>query len=662
MKLRLTHSLPLMASLAVALPIPFAHATVTLLSTAPASSTTLTVSGRLYEFNVNSLQIGESNLQWTVNAWLPEGGAVTGGGAISIESPPDLSARMLKLNTMQLDPNKKAGVVYNLRLDGLKYNTRYRVTVNMGTYSTRSTKVSLRLRTSSNESPYDEAATKLLTVPGAMNATPIDMVVTKPQGTPNMTVGNLQLRIYPTEAGVPVYISKLLVEEIKTNPLNMVEDLSFGKPSTAVPLTMDKKMFGLHVNELGSHNGFPVLGQEVYRLWGTDRSYWFSVQSKAPETGAQPDYSQIEYRTNYFLNKNPAGSMIYTIGQTPRWAVEDATVKGCMYADTSDILGYDSMGQPIYFRGVCSAPSVSRLNDFEAYVKALASSAVGQKIKYFEIWNEPGFGGFFQSSDGARRLAEMTRRAKKALNEVGKGQLLIGPAVTGAWMDEYLDAGAGQYIDIYNFHGYFTPYATESELASAVANVKLKMRDWGQSNKPIWNTEGGAYCGADKVSCNQQPTEDVQLGMIPRALAVQWANGVSNADYFFMEGWVPGEPWTALASRPSNPAACVGSYPDYCTPYMPLSPLGKGFAKAGDWLKNGKLTSAYMMPNEKIYIFKYTLNGTQRYLIWNASATDISVSAPSAWAIKSVTEMGGQTYSPGYAFTLKARSPVLLMP
>lgn len=629
-------------------------------------------------------------------------GATAKAGDITRVTPPWSSApanKAIRFAPLSLNADG-GGVQYILPLN-LKLNTRYRIRLVMGTDNTpgTTTQVDLASIVVSHLHYIDEKGqtvdkdvqpSSITRTVDLQAGTPTEVIIEGIVTTPDGVVapGDRSLRLFPKKAGVPIYIDNMSVEEVNTNPLNMAEDKAFGKPSAATPLLMDRKMFGLHINELGSHNGWTNLGQEVLRLWGTDESYWFAIQPTADPNTANWNWRGLNYRVGFFLqgsttdpklNHAPNGDIIYTLGQTPRWATDYANIDGSPADCSYHYATANASGNTIDF-GACAAPST--LAAFKAYVTGVATKYKDQ-IKYFEIWNEPATGNFYQGSP--EWMAQLTEQAKLALTAVNAGQKLVGPAADGAWMDRYLKAGAGKHIDIYNFHGYITPYRVETDLVAAVANVKLKMAEYGLGAKPIWNTESGASCGQDGSSCagirpaltSTQWLLD-QQGLIPRSLAVQWANGVSNMDYFFLEGWDEG--WSALVSRPpngvKNPDGSI-SYPCnqqpqgapyYCTGLMPATPLGKGYSKAAEWLKGTKLYSAYKMADQDIYIFKLrTATGAQRYLVWNASTSTKQVSAPLPWNIKTVSyiDPGMITKTLSYSiqpFTLEPRYPVLLAP
>jgi len=551
--------------------------------------------------------------------------------------------KALKFMPQQLTSNG-AGIQYKLPLPFVQ-NARYRISMRLGTTRGSATSVQVAMM---GVTPGYEYASMAHTYDIPANKSYVDVVMHGMfvgSGGAAFQPDSTSLRLFPQKAGLPIYVDNVKIEIMNADPLNPGSDVSAATSTT--PLLMDPKMFGLHINELGSHNGYPALSQEVFRLWGTDGSYWFSVQPTNDANPANWNWSQLDYRVNYFKGHNPNGSIIYTLGQTPAWAAINPNETGCPYGT-----------------GACSPPKSDA--DFKAYVKATAQRYLG-KIQYYEIWNEPGWGGFFAGSPA--KLATMTAAAKQALKEVDPTDTyklrLIGPAVSDVWLDQYLRAGAGASLDIFNVHQYIIPTTIEADVPAGIANAKLSMQAYGLK-LPIWNTESGASCGDNGVLCqaNYVPSDNVLRGVETRSLAVQWANSVSNADYFYMEGWGP--TWEGLVQRPTDSVSCVNTPPNYCTPYMPLQPIGTGFAKAAQWLKNGKLTSAYKMSTPDIYIFKFTnAAGLQRYVVWSTGASDQVVTAPSTWKAKAVTDTFGTVTSLSTAttaFTLKPNEPLLINP
>lgn len=656
------------------------HAQITLADSAPNYSTGIALSTAVYnrhfgETSQDADYISDepAEARWWVNTWKDTSGT-TGAGTITRVRTPGASwfstSKSLKFDTTALN-DQQAGISYNLPLQKLKINTRYRIKLRIGTDAGQQLKVDLRSIFTSvikGVTIFPDAITKTFDLQGGFTDVTFDGVIVRPEGVLDANSGSL--RFYPHTAGVPFYVDAFSITEVRANPLNLVEDLPFGKPTSTKPLPLDRRMFGLHINELGSHNAWPDLGQEILRLWGTDGSYWFSLE---PTQGDWTHWGVLDYHINHFrkpLPSRPApasAELIYTLGQTPKWAAASTDLTGCSYKQTT----------PELFSSVCSAPA--RLADFRNYVYTVASK-YQDKIKYFEIWNEPGAANFFTGSPAGKSnpewLAELTREAKAALNEVGKGQQLIGPAVYGSWMDRYIKAGAGEHIDIFNFHGYFSPHLVEADLPPLLAQVKLKMMEYGLSTKPLWNTESGTFCGTTGELCTGRPTVQEQFGMLPRALALQWANGVSNADYFFMEGW--DTDWNGLVQRPTEKLTLADGTtvinecnqwkydPTYCTEEMRITPAGAGFATFGKWLKDAKLYSAYKMSSENIYIYKLrTASNVQSYLVWTSDSVSKQVKPPTAWGVKRIHSLdsgdsAGTSYTAGSVITLPPRMPVLL--
>jgi hypothetical protein len=267
-------------------------------------------------------------------------------------------------------------------------------------------------------------------------------------------------------------------------------------------------------------------------------------------------------------------------------------------------------------------------------------------------------------------MAAMTCAAKEVLQSIDPNLKLIGPAATGLWMDEYIEAGGAACVDILNIHEYFAPPTMEGTMPANLANLKFMMLDYNLFNKPIWNTEGAPRCndlGISYCAPNYSPSDGVLRGTMIRALALQWANGVTNFDYFFMEGGF--EPWSGLVLRKPAGSTCQ-STDNGCLSHMTPTPMGEGYIKAGQWMKNMRLTAAYTNAAKDVFIFKMkTSTGALRYLIWTTAAAGKIVRAPAIWAITTVEQTTGSSSSYSYDFwgtgadiALTALEPVLLKP
>lgn len=610
----------------------------------------------------------------TPGKWYPiVYGSGTQAAAIKRETPPWTTAsseKALKLSPGTLNKVTRDGVQYVLPLS-LKLNTRYRISMRVGTSS--GSTVSLRVGMLGATTNYEVMPfVRQVTVPAgtAYKDVVINGVFAINEGPAADSARTL--RIFPLTEGKPIYIDNLKIEEIDTSPVNMAHNVGFASTTNAA-LSMDNKMFGLHVNELGTHNTWPELGQTTVRLWGQP-TMWMDLEPSQNAWAWNSGYDSLTYHMDYIQRNRPTADVIYTLGQTPTWASSNPTLNTCSYSYRAP--------------GVCAPPKNlgGDWADWKDYVKTVATRHLG-KIKYYEVWNEPGVANFFNAANdpadpnkpnpknSAATMAAMACAAKDALKSADPnntyGLKLVGPAVTGLWMDEFVEAGGADCVDILNFHAYVSPTSAENTLSTVTANIKFMMADYLLTDKPLWNTETGARCldgGVQFCPGNYTPSDAVLRGTWIRSLAMQWANGVSNSNYFFMEGGF--ESWSGLVKRKPAGSTCQSSI-NGCLSDMTATPLGEGFAKAGPWLKNMKVTAAYTNATRDVFIFKAqdANTGAKRYLVWSNAATAKTVRFPYGWSIKTVEPTKGA--AAGYSYngfgigadvSLNPLEPVLLKP
>lgn len=118
------------------------------------------------------------------------------------------------------------------------------------------------------------------------------------------------------------------------------------------------------------------------------------------------------------------------------------------------------------------------------------------KVKYWEVWNEPDSPVYWNEQDGLKGycalLKEVYIAAKKADPEC---KILNGGFANGPLsVNRLYDNGAKDYFDILNIHIFENPLRGES-LKAAVSYVRLAykiMSRNGDAHKKIWITEIGA--------------------------------------------------------------------------------------------------------------------------------------------------------------------------
>jgi endo-1,4-beta-mannosidase len=126
------------------------------------------------------------------------------------------------------------------------------------------------------------------------------------------------------------------------------------------------------------------------------------------------------------------------------------------------------------------------------FVKTIAERYRG-KITAWEIWNEEDLSYFWKGS--VEEYVELIKYAYLALKEVDEnntvvmGGLALGDAGVGSYnphfLEEFLELGGGQYVDVYAFHVY------GDTLFQRYEYMRNTLEKYGEE-KPLWVTEFGA--------------------------------------------------------------------------------------------------------------------------------------------------------------------------
>jgi len=479
------------------------------------------------------------------------------------------------------------------------------------------------------------------------------------------------------EPNSKILLTKISIEEIDADPDAPSADVAGISKTRTV--AMPPTMFGVLVNNYGNHSLSPNLGHSILRLWDGSNSHWAAIQPLDPAlVGLDQSWKWLNpngtdanvVRYMDYAANIAKKDVLLELGVTPAWASSDPT---------------HNCGHGTFGIGGCKAPK--SIESWKTYVRTVLThfrdryAVAGDPtyrspIKYLEIWNEFSVPNHFASPYS--QLAEMTCAARDVVNEeafkVGGKPIvkIVAPSLAGddLWkMREMLEAQTaevtprtvGECADIFATHIYLTGYAPEIVSTPRVANLQLLLKSLHLENKPLWNTEGSSTCDLH-CPAGYVPSAGQAKGMLPRMFATMWANGISNFDYFLMEGGA--EPWMALVSLPGTPESTAGA----------LTPMGMGYATAVNWFKGATLQAAYRTGPQRsasaplpIHVQKIEQSSKKlTYMVWSDVDVNFSkVSAPAAWKAQRVQRADGTITvlpTPTTSFALKAREPVLLTP
>jgi hypothetical protein len=275
--------------------------------------------------------------------------------------------------------------------------------------------------------------------------------------------------------------------------------------------------------------------------------------------------------------------VLYTFGGTPTWASSNPT------------------GKCDYNPGGCYPPQ--NMKDWDDFVRALATHSAG-RIKYWELWNEANQHEYW--SGGIPALVTMAQHANSIIKSIDPSAKVFtpsgvgGPADISTFLDNFLAAGGGQYVDGVAFHGYGNPIPSLPEEAGRIADaLKDVMAKRGLSGKPLWDTESS--WGPEK----HLPNEDDQVAFVARHYIVQWSKGVQRDYWYAWNDTITGTLWD------------VGS--------RQIRRAGIAYGELVSWLTGAEMTAPCAMAPGSTWTCGFTLRGgVQAQFVWNSSVSGTS--------------------------------------
>ena len=232
-----------------------------------------------------------------------------------------------------------------------------------------------------------------------------------------------------------------------------------------------ESFFGNHVNGWSNGAYFAQahkLGQNWMRNHNmVQTTWWYRMR---------PDPGVYTYGNDFQLNDLKKYNM-FLLGQlftTPYWAAADRSAKKST--------GYNAGWTP-------------RLDLFAGYVKD-AVKRYGDRIRYWEVWNEPDVSMFYRGTP--EEFAKVVQTAAKAVHEADPRAVVMAAGYTHSgwgWHRRTAKAGAFKGIDMISLH-YGTPDAPPEEtyvkLKDTVNHFQGLAVKYGDGKPlPVWDTEGG---------------------------------------------------------------------------------------------------------------------------------------------------------------------------
>ena len=174
--------------------------------------------------------------------------------------------------------------------------------------------------------------------------------------------------------------------------------------------------------------------------------------------------------------------------------------------------GMEVMGLLAYCTDwVCGDGAPRSQDDYDRFASyaAFMVDRYKDRIKYWEIWNEPNHSSFWPPSPDAYAYTQLLATAHRAIKAVDPSAMVVGGSVAGIDLDyanQLLYQGAGRYMDAISVHAYPYPASLErSDYGAKLLGLKGLMQIWG-ADRPIYLTEMGyaTYDGTYGVTRSQQ--------------------------------------------------------------------------------------------------------------------------------------------------------------
>ena len=141
------------------------------------------------------------------------------------------------------------------------------------------------------------------------------------------------------------------------------------------------------------------------------------------------------------------------------------------------------------------------------FVRA-AVTRYGNKVHYWEIWNEPDLHNGLDTPDNRQRLIDyrddILIPGAVAIHAADPTAKVVAPAfaTNGAWgtapgpnlaqaLKVVLEGAAGHNVDVVSFHSYVPPNNSSLDPLELGMAAHTVLREIGMDNKPLWLTEVG---------------------------------------------------------------------------------------------------------------------------------------------------------------------------
>lgn len=385
-------------------------------------------------------------------------------------------------------------------------------------------------------------------------------------------------------------------------------------PQAAVP----RQYFGTHVlHNDNVADAFEDAHAGSMRIWDSERSQWHAVQRKRPVVGKVNKYEwgALDQRVKA-ADSNKADLLMVLGGYAPAWASmdedaleDDAPLSRCFRCDEHP----------------------RRMNEWQAWVKDVATRYANRSMKYWEIWNEPYFNAsndWCPSREGCssglgagyrgtpEQLIQLQTEASRVLKSVNPDAKVVSAGISYQhrdYLDYFLKLGGARTADVIGYHIYLEGYP--EMLMPHVLAIRALMRDHGASDKPLWSTETGIAqvdpsvdpaCRAAQAAGLPQPRmSDMNAAYLARFMIIGWASGLGRV---YQYAWDDQHGWASSPTR-IRPGTNLS---------VAVNASGKAFRQVSLWMAGRRMSELDRVSDGGVWRAALTDSaGAQTYIAWH---------------------------------------------
>ncbi len=234
-------------------------------------------------------------------------------------------------------------------------------------------------------------------------------------------------------------------------------------------------LFGQHVGRIsaGAPPTLPSVG--AVRLWDAGVT-WRQVETKDNVY----DWTKLDAAVNN-ARKLRAGEILYTLGSTPKWAANSASLSSA------------NVKLALYGAGSNSHPRSDSY--YLDYLSALAKRYKG-RITSYQVWNEANLRDFYLGSP--KQMAQLTLKARAVLKKADPRAKLVAASTTvrskgpvGSFSKTYgKEMKKVRWpVDAVSAHFYPPAKSGPGTRVSYIKKVQKYYKKYGAKKKALWDTE-----------------------------------------------------------------------------------------------------------------------------------------------------------------------------